>query len=541
MFKPNSTGELICKDLELTSVPKNLFQEGDEIVLVDLRGNSLTSIEHSILFKLVNLKVLDLRSNHLEMLTDEIGYLWNLRELRLDNNHLTALPLGLFQLPSLTVLSVTKNSLFSLPDIIYKLRKLKNLSISFNQISHVPVTMLKLKRLAEVYIQNNHFHEIPTGLLSGNLKELGLEWFDYTNPVVTFKDLIKVLPLPIVTPYMTFLEFLKMFNKCHDHPDILYRAINRGDIGVIKGLIEGGVDLNSFDRDGYSPLMISIKQDKISICKMLIDAGASFKYGAGNYGSVLHIAVYKCEIWLVELLITSGIDVNMIDAEGNTPLHILMGIYGKQKFKCKRIAELIMSRNPKVNAYNHENWAPLHIAARKGYSCALKWIINQNAILKLNKKELFDVNIKGGSLDWVPLHLASHSNHFKSVEILVNAGARVNTKNLEGKVPKDTCKGNVSIFKYLLRLEKAQRHLYVKNNIEEELDNAKGISKNIAISNSSPLFLRYQNLYNLYMGNKYSEIAQLASRDKDTIVGADALYLLSFSKDKNSDVVDNII
>ena len=132
------------------------------------------------------------------------------------------------------------------------------------------------------------------------------------------------------------------------------QAIDKNDAGIVSGLIIGGVDINTYDAEGYSPLVLSIKQDKMVICKMLLDAGASFNYGAGSYGSVLHISVYKCEVWLVEALIQAGIDVNMIDAEGNTPLHIIAGVFAKQKFKSIRIADLIMSKNPKVNALNHE-------------------------------------------------------------------------------------------------------------------------------------------------------------------------------------------
>lgn len=39
----------------------------------------------------------------------------------------------------------------------------------------------------------------------------------------------------------------------------------------------------------------------------------------------------------------------------------------------------------------------------------------------------------------------------------MDAGAKINKKNIEGKSPKDTAKGNVAIYKFLLRLEKAER------------------------------------------------------------------------------------
>ena len=119
MFKSNAIGELSCRDLELSEVPKNLCEDYEKVTILDLRNNYLITIENTMVFKLINLKILDLRSNQIEFLPGEIGYLWNLRDLRLDSNHLTILPLQLFQLQSLHMLSVSKNFLYSFQDIVY--------------------------------------------------------------------------------------------------------------------------------------------------------------------------------------------------------------------------------------------------------------------------------------------------------------------------------------------------------------------------------------------------------------------------------------
>ena len=83
MIRPNSAAELICRDMDLTVIPKNLFDEEDLILTIDLCGNQICTIEGSAILKLTRLKVLDLRNNNLEVLTEQIGFLWNLKELRL--------------------------------------------------------------------------------------------------------------------------------------------------------------------------------------------------------------------------------------------------------------------------------------------------------------------------------------------------------------------------------------------------------------------------------------------------------------------------
>lgn len=524
MFRPNNAGELICRDLDLETIPKNLFDEQDLIFSIDLCGNQIRSVENSVILKLTNLKILDLRSNHLEALSEEIGFLWNLKELRLDSNHLMSLPLQLFQLTSLEILTVTKNSLFAIPEIISKLRKLKNLSISYNNIKHIPHSIGKLARLTEIYVQNNLFTALPMSLFKLEIQELGLEWLEYLTPSKKLLQIRRELQ-DFPGNYIKFFEFLSRLSVKFDSNDILFRSIFKAETGVVSGLIEAGVDVNSFDTNGYSPLMVAIKYDKSAIGRLLVEAGASFKYGAGNYGSILHISVYKSEIWLVELILSAGVDIDTIDAEGNTALHILMGIFCKQKHKNKRIGELIMSKSPKVNIHNYENWAPIHLAARKGFSSALKWVNKMNNTL-LKDKEKFDLNIKGGSLDWAPLHLASHSTDFTSVEVLINAGADVSVRNLEGKSAKNTCKGNITIYKYLVRLEKMQKVLFLQGNKVEKLPVGENCTGN-------QVFEQYSRVWQLYQQGKFEAILESLGKDIESVVATDSLYLISSSRHRH--------
>lgn len=527
MFRPNASGELICRDLDLNAVPKNLFNDEDEISTIDLCGNKIRSIEGSPILKLARLKILDLRANNLEVLTENIGFLCNLNELRLDNNHLMSLPLQLFQIISLKLLTVTKNSLLSIPDIISKLRKLENLSISFNQIKHLPSSLGKLTRLSELHLQNNLFTSLPISLFSLTLQSFTLEWLDYLPPCLQFEDLKQKLS-SYTQSQISFTDFLHQFSQQIDTNDVLYRSIFKGEAGVVSGLILAEVDINSFDANGYSPLMVAIKNDKSTIGQMLIEAGASFKYGAGNYGSILHIAVYKSEVWLVELVLAGGVDVNTIDAEGNTSLHILMGIFNKQKYKSKRIGELILAKSPKVNVHNYENWAPIHLAARKGYNSALKWVRKMNVTLLANQ-EKFDLNIRGGSLGWVPLHLASHSNDFESVEVLIESGADVSLRNVEGKTAKSTCKGNLTIYKYLLRIERMQRKFAVQTGNAKDLP----LEKKYVCETGMEMHVQYRDLWNLFAAQRFDLIAELLGNDKESIVATDALYLISISRDRH--------
>jgi ankyrin repeat protein len=51
--------------------------------------------------------------------------------------------------------------------------------------------------------------------------------------------------------------------------------------------------------------------------------------GGGVCGSPLHMAVVKLEIELVKKLINRGANVNIVDGDGNSPLHYTMKVFSK--------------------------------------------------------------------------------------------------------------------------------------------------------------------------------------------------------------------
>jgi len=71
--------------------------------------------------------------------------------------------------------------------------------------------------------------------------------------------------------------------------------------------------------------------------------------GGGIFGSPLHLAVVRLEIWLIEALIRRKADVNKTDCDGKTPLHFVMNLFNKIPHKCAFITELLVSNGANVN------------------------------------------------------------------------------------------------------------------------------------------------------------------------------------------------
>eukprot|EP00360_Condylostoma_magnum_P000945 CAMPEP_0168313296 /NCGR_PEP_ID=MMETSP0210-20121227/1023_1 /TAXON_ID=40633 /ORGANISM="Condylostoma magnum, Strain COL2" /LENGTH=71 /DNA_ID=CAMNT_0008268159 /DNA_START=662 /DNA_END=877 /DNA_ORIENTATION=+ len=68
-----------------------------------------------------------------------------------------------------------------------------------------------------------------------------------------------------------------------------------GDIGVIQGLLQAGIDINVLDQDGYSPMALALKEDNIQAARILLESGADPNIGGSIVGSALHMAAYRAE------------------------------------------------------------------------------------------------------------------------------------------------------------------------------------------------------------------------------------------------------
>lgn len=100
---------------------------------------------------------------------------------------------------------------------------------------------------------------------------------------------------------------------------------------MLKGLLQSvKVDPNITDAADCTPLCLAILEGKFAAAQILIDSQrVDMSLGGGIYGSPLHLAVTKFELWLIKALIKRGADVNKIDWYGKTALHCVMEIFNK--------------------------------------------------------------------------------------------------------------------------------------------------------------------------------------------------------------------
>jgi ankyrin repeat protein len=121
---------------------------------------------------------------------------------------------------------------------------------------------------------------------------------------------------------------------------------------------------------------------------------------------------------LVALLLAKGVDVNTVNLDNSTALH-LAAHRGH-----KAVAELLIIRGADVNSVDHRDRTPLYKAARSGHEAVTELLIIRGA----------DVNSVDHYGD-MPLHMAARGGHEAVTELLIIRGADVNSVDHHGRTP----------------------------------------------------------------------------------------------------------
>ncbi|XP_074859301.1 leucine-rich repeat-containing protein 40 isoform X2 [Carettochelys insculpta] len=133
------------------------------LTVLDVHDNQLTSIPSAIGF-LENLQKLNVSHNKLKNIPQELMQLRQLKSLFLQHNELSHLPDGFGQLISLEELDLSNNQLGTIPSSFASLTSLVRLNLADNQLRNLPTEISALKSLKQLDCTKNHLETIPSEL-----------------------------------------------------------------------------------------------------------------------------------------------------------------------------------------------------------------------------------------------------------------------------------------------------------------------------------------------------------------------------------------
>ncbi len=104
---------------------------------------------------------------------------------------------------------------------------------------------------------------------------------------------------------------------------ILHKAIMADDVSKVKEFVASGIVFNTPNYDGWTPLQLATKYNKIEICNILLSSPKTDVNKTGSFGwTALHYAARENNVRLAEILIANNADKYAKDKWGRRPYRV---------------------------------------------------------------------------------------------------------------------------------------------------------------------------------------------------------------------------
>jgi ankyrin repeat protein len=232
----------------------------------------------------------------------------------------------------------------------------------------------------------------------------------------------------------------------------LIDAAFEGTPQIAKLLIDRGADIRKKDVFGKTAFMRAVEMGRVHVAKLLLNKGAVPKAAESDgwtavstamnrrdpdmmrllcqYGAkvTLPIAAMIGDMREAKGLIASGVDVNAIDAFGQTALSWAAAAGNTN------VVKLLLDNGATVNFRDQDGWTPLIWAARNAHVEALRLLLDKGG----------DTNAVTQN-GWTALMWAASNSQPEMVKLVADRGTHVNHSNWAGVTARDIAHKNPEI------------------------------------------------------------------------------------------------
>jgi len=207
-------------------------------------------------------------------------------------------------------------------------------------------------------------------------------------------------------------------------------AVRKGNINEVKQLLSAGASADTF-YIGYPVLWWAVDKNYIDIVKLLIESGANVNKPSQSGKMPLMIAADNRKVDIVKILLNAGADTNLVDKSSHrTALDYALNSTNTKAThvpneirKRKEIAKLLIENGADINATNRDGTTILMTACLVE---DLKFIKN----LHKAGAEIHKITDNGSALNY-----AAMRGEPEIINYLVDNGLKLETKNYFGETP----------------------------------------------------------------------------------------------------------
>jgi palmitoyltransferase len=220
---------------------------------------------------------------------------------------------------------------------------------------------------------------------------------------------------------LTFTQALQ--TSPDTEPEVnIFLAAQRGDVGLIRELIESGkAKATDKDDSNITPLHWAAINAQTAACRYLLDQGAEVDALGGDLvATPMQWAARNGYLYVIQLLIAYNADPNITDSQGYNTLHLVT--------HSSSIMPLLYMLHQPVNVDSRDS---------QGHT-SLMWAAYQGDALSV------DLLLKHGAspntsddTGLTPLHWAVVRGNRVCIRRLIEKGADINTKDGEGRTARD--------------------------------------------------------------------------------------------------------
>lgn len=246
----------------------------------------------------------------------------------------------------------------------------------------------------------------------------GNDDISFPSPGPLNKNVAAAAPPPPSTPDPTTMSIVQ--------------AVQYGEMTKLKELIENGADVRKPDAENVTLLHWAAINNRIDIVKYLITTGAIVDQKGGNLDATpLHWAVRQGLLNMVVLLMQYGADSHSTDIEGCTCLHVAC------QLSQTAVAAYLISKGMDVDLLDNNGMTPLMWVAYRSFGIdTMRLLLTMGA--SLNCRDKFHKN--------TALHWAVISSNHNGLSALCKAAADTNITNEKGETSLDLAKQKKSMW-----------------------------------------------------------------------------------------------